>query len=376
MNADMRDRDPDFDTMLPHALTEAAAAVHPETGGAPPEVWRHIDRRRHRASRSRVLWQVTAAAAVVALAVGGATVVRGQEAVMDMQPGAVSGPDASAAATPASGSATGSTEQVPESTVPTTAPTVPPAVAPVPPVRPEATSTTAAPRVVPPTTSTAPARPGGIRSIDLTTLSIPTSMCATGERTDVLPAVATIGSAITAQAPQPVAPGNPPAFIRQPMGLAYGTAVYGDLTGDGVDDAVVIVKCTFGAPLPTQFWSRAVVVDGAAATATAGPVLAASGAPIEEDDVPSADGSGANETRGHKVLYESLVDLHIDNGYVVTSWVQTANPVIPRVNQWSRQVENRFHIHDGSFVATGSPRVQPWVKDPYGSTEPFGPTAW
>jgi hypothetical protein len=135
----------------------------------------------------------------------------------------------------------------------------------------------------------------------------------------------------------------------------------------------------FGAQMVDMFWARAVVVDGATASGgqpSAGPVLAASGAPLVEDDVPSADGGGLNETRGRKHLFESLVAVRTDSAGVVATWVQTATPVIPRVNQWSRRVDSRHRIQGSSFVAVGAPQIQLWVRDPYGSTQPFGPASW
>jgi hypothetical protein len=232
----------------------------------------------------------------------------------------------------------------------------------------------ARPDGIPTTRGTSPAR-SGIRSLDVTTLSISTALCESKNHTDLRPTAAPIGADLTAGTPNPTVPGGAPSSSRTPMSLRLGTVVFGDVTGDGVEDAVVVVKCMFGGGLDSQYWGRAFIVDGASSQPSPGPVLAASGAALEEDNVPSANGSGT-ETVGHERLYESMVDLRIDNGDIVTSWTQTANPVIPRVNQSSRHVLSRHHVTDGSLVATGTPEIQPWSKDPHGSVEPFGPTSW
>jgi hypothetical protein len=232
----------------------------------------------------------------------------------------------------------------------------------------------ARPHGSPTTPDTAPARPG-IRSLDVAGLSIPSSLCEAKDHTDLRPAAAPVGADLTAATPNPTVPGGAPSSSRTPMSLRLGTVVYGDVTGDGVEDAVVVVKCMFGGRLDSQYWGRAFIVDGASSQPSAGPVLAASGAALEADDVPSANGGGT-ATTGHERLYESMVDLRIDNGAIVTSWTQTANPVIPRLNQSSRRVLSRHHVRDGSLVTTGTPEIQAWSSDRNGSVEPFGPTAW
>jgi hypothetical protein len=355
-----------LEALLIDALRLEAAAAYPEQHPRGERAWRRIaGRRRVTLLRSRALWATTVAAAILTVAAAGSAVPRHQDAVVQTQSGATApslegDPDADPT-TPAPPS----TEAVG---------VVAPETGESPPATTGAPAPTAAEGPKPVVSPAVPAATGRSGTDGLATLAVATAICASNSYTDLQPAVAPLGSDVTASIAGPAAPGSVPTVLRTAMGLQSGTVIRGDVTGDGVDDAFVVVKCAYGARMADMYWARAVLVDGAAAP-VAGLALAASGAPLEEDNVPTADGNG-KESIGRHTLYESLVGLRMDRDEVVASWVQTANVVIPRVNQWSRRIETHHRLQGGSFVVTAPVLIQPWARDPHGSLQPFGPTAW
>jgi hypothetical protein len=367
MNGATNEPEAALEALLIDALRSEAAAAYPEQDRSGEHAWRRIaGRRRVTVLRSRALWATTVAAAILTVAAAGSAVPRHQDAVVQTQSGATAP------------SLEGDPDAAPTAPAPTSTEAVgvvAPETGESPPATTGAPAPTAGEGAGPVVSPAVPAPTGSSGSDGLATLAVPTAICASNAYTDLQPAVAPLGSDVTASIAGPAAPGSVPTVLRTALGLQSGTVIRGDVTGDGVDDAFVVVKCAYGARMADMYWARAVLVDGAVVTPVAGPALAASGAPLEEDNVPTADGSG-NESTGRHSLYESLVGLRIDHGEVVASWVQTANVVIPRVNQWSRRVETRHRLQGGSFVATGPARVQPWARDARGSLQPFGPTAW